>query len=128
MKSQSFEIQLELYHIQLLICINEPVDEIERILDDSGIEKTEYSMMLDDFEKSNYSARTRQFTCGKIMIRFCDLELNPRGHSIISHEIFHVVSLSLEWVGIQHNEYTEEAYAYLLGWMVKEFYEKLDLS
>lgn len=43
---------------------------------------------------------------------------------VVNHEFFHATVCIMEWVGIPLSEDTNEAYAYLFGYLTKEFYEK----
>jgi hypothetical protein len=44
----------------------------------------------------------------------------------LNHEILHVVSMVLRFVGIAHTTETEEVYAYMQTWMFKEICKKLE--
>lgn len=52
-------------------------------------------------------------------------KLNPENISTVQHELFHVLRVIMDEAGIPLNEYTNEAYAYELGYLTKEFYKKL---
>ena len=43
----------------------------------------------------------------------------------VAHEIFHVVTFLMDYVGVKfHLETSDEAYAYMIGYLTKEFYKK----
>ena len=44
-------------------------------------------------------------------------------HGTIAHECFHAVSFATNVAGIPHTSESEEAYAYLIGWMVDTVYD-----
>lgn len=54
----------------------------------------------------------------------CDLligiEKDSLSNSLIAHECFHATRYILEYVGITLEESSEEAFAYLLGYLVEE--------
>lgn len=57
---------------------------------------------------------------GEILIWLPDYNQPP---NIVSHEIFHAAYAVMEWVGIPLSPSSEEAYAYLIDHISKEFYE-----
>lgn len=58
---------------------------------------------------------------GQTVIRF---ESEP-DHGIVAHEIFHAVNYVLTRVGITLSQDSDEAYAYLLHYVVSQYYEKV---
>lgn len=58
---------------------------------------------------------------GDIIIWFPDYN---RGKNTVDHELFHATYAVMDWVGIPLTDDTEEAYAYLLDYLSKEFYER----
>ena len=47
---------------------------------------------------------------------------------IVSHEMLHVVCSLLNNRGLRFSEDSEEAFCYLLGYLVKEFYKKIKIN
>lgn len=45
---------------------------------------------------------------------------------IINHELLHVTFDIMKWAGVDFSDNTEEAYAYEMQYLTKEFYEKLN--
>ena len=51
--------------------------------------------------------------------------LTPQSASIISHELFHTTYSILNFVGVQLAPQSEEAFAYLQGFLTKKVYKAL---
>ena len=64
---------------------------------------------------------------GKVVLFMDGQPKDIDGLAILQHEIFHCVSFVLEHVGIEHNDSTEEAYAYLAGYITKKIYQKIEV-
>lgn len=53
-----------------------------------------------------------------------NLSTTPKNLEIIVHELSHVVFLILGDVDITVDQYNNEAFAYLIGWLMKEVFNK----
>lgn len=63
----------------------------------------------------------------------CYLEHNLPGHygimftklsiEAIAHEVWHVVMDHGRYIGLKHDQSSEESFAYLFGYLIKEIYE-----
>ena len=51
-----------------------------------------------------------------IMLRRSDIES-------IAHEVWHVVMDHGRYIGLEHNEASEESYAYLFGYLIKQIHD-----
>lgn len=49
---------------------------------------------------------------------------NTKDTSIISHELFHATAAIMRWAGVPFTEDTEEAFAYELQYLTKQFYAR----
>ena len=65
-------------------------------------------------------ARTVMFSTGQTCIRFGN---NP-GPGVIAHEVFHAVEFLFDKIGMKLTHKSDEAYAYLIQYVVEEIYEK----
>lgn len=57
--------------------------------------------------------------------RLCVHVVDRNNHRTIAHEIYHAASRIMEWVGMYPSAANEEAYAYLIGFITEEVYNKL---
>ena len=79
------------------------------------------------FESSEFTmdADTDAQTCylqhslpGQYVIMFSKLSLEA-----IAHEVWHVVMDHGRYIGLKHDQNSEESFAYLFGYLIKEIYE-----
>ena len=47
-------------------------------------------------------------------------------HATIAHEIYHAVCCIMAWAGIHPGPQTDEAYAYLIGFLTEEVYNQIE--
>jgi uncharacterized protein YjaZ len=57
--------------------------------------------------------------CGGLIILWVNTLRGPRAVSILAHECLHATSAVMRFSGLKLNEGSEEAYTYLLSWMVE---------
>lgn len=81
--------------------------------------------VLSNWSKTN-NGKCTQFSNGSLAIRLKHYPKYPQDHGTISHEIFHAVTLLLDRLGIQFDiEKSDEAYAYLIGYITEQFYKEI---
>lgn len=119
MKPKNFIIKNRIYPFDLMISVDESDDILFKKLKSGGIEDHELTVC----EMSNTNrARTIIFQSNQTLIRF----KTPLRHGIIAHEAFHATAYILERVGMKLEiEVSDEAYAYLLNYIVDEIYKKV---
>lgn len=49
----------------------------------------------------------------------------PEFHDTMAHELVHIVSPFMNAIGMKLDQYSEEAYAYLTGFLTKKIYQQL---
>src|SRR5882757_4687602 len=87
--------------------------------------------ILDNFNKEervNQQGLTYLFTSEYMLcciLKINDFKKDARGISVLSHECFHAAEFILRQCGFHLNDNSHEAYAYLLGYFVKEIYKRL---
>ena len=102
-------IDVQIYSKKIYVTICKPELVTKRFSD-----YTDY-----DFNKhplSDYNGLTVQVANGDVFIWFKqkpDLKL-------LTHECFHATEFILRFVGLELNEHTSEAYAYLLGYIISQ--------
>lgn len=124
-QSQSFQIEIGTYRRWILVCVNETNDEVERLLTESGFTESEIKKAASAEPDSVSAAMTYVFGNRNCLVRFKVEEPTPDFHDCVAHEAFHCAAGILDYVGVKLGSKSEEAYAYLLGYIVKEIYEKL---
>jgi len=78
----------------------------------------------DEF-KDGYAA---MFRSGASLIYCREEPRDPRTMGILSHEIFHAVSILLDRVEVHLTSSSEEIYAYLTGYLTEEIYKHIKLK
>jgi len=124
-KPQQFVINIGVYRREILVCINYSDEEVESAVIEWGV----------DEQKAKEVATTRDFAAlayildnRDCVIRLDATEINPKFHDHVAHEISHCAFAILDYVGIKLGNKSEEAYAYLIGYITREFYEKLSVE
>lgn len=64
---------------------------------------------------------------GSCLIRLKSLENKGGFMSTVSHEIFHAVHNIAHYRGLKLTNSSEETYAYMIGYLTKEFYKKVKI-
>lgn len=121
-KNKNFIIPLVLYPFDIMFSIGQTDEELEKILKRALPPGTEWPDKLFNIP-SKIHARTCMTDKGNTIIRFMKVTYLENG--VIAHEIFHAVSNIMKILQMPLHNKNEEAYAYLLGYIVKQFYEHL---
>ena len=107
------------YPFDVLISINQTDDEFYSEvghLSDDNLEKV--FLNLDQ----TILARSYITTTNISIIRFVNIDKNNLPHGLIAHEILHITTFILNKVGIKFCFKTDEAYAYLLNYLIDDVY------
>lgn len=125
-KSYYFIITLDIYPFDIMVSVEEK-DKVllERLkgLSVSTDEEFGDAEFLDEMT----NARSIMFSSGQTVIR---LKNRPKYEMIpiISHEAFHATTFIMERIGMElKNQVSDEAYAYLLAYIVKEICTKMKI-
>lgn len=89
------------------------------VIQSNNFKKIEEEFSIDSYE-DNYSAITFKRN-GNVMVAF----KNKTNASIIAHEAVHICNHIFKNVGIQLDLDNDEAFAYLLGWVVKQIHKTI---
>lgn len=108
-------IKLEVYPFDILFTTEQDPDKLTdylkaRIPDDCF---DEISLVLDNDSQGT----SVLFSCGATIIK-----INHISHNIIAHEIFHAVTYLLSHIGMSLSKKSDEAYAYLIGYVTEQIY------
>lgn len=120
--SQNFIVRGTVYPYDVMFSINQSHEKLikELLPYHDNVKENARNLILSGV------GRTIQTHNNQIIVILKELDDTAQFHGNVSHEIFHACSYILDTAGVKHSvEYSEEAYAYLIGWMTQEFYRKL---
>jgi hypothetical protein len=129
-KPQSFQIFTGVYNRSILVCVNETDEQVKLHLWNLGYvpDATEAKRVSElCAPKSVSEAYTYVFNDRDCLVRLRVEEINPIFHDCVAHELLHVTLAILDHARIKLGSKSEEAYAYLLGYLTREFYTKLEI-
>lgn len=117
-KGQNFIIECKIYPFDIMVSIDEPDDILFAKLKESGVEDTEWEYVK---MSSTNRGRTVIFPGNQTLIRL----KKPLTEGVVAHEAFHATAYILDRIGMKLQiEVSDEAYAYLLNYIVDEIYKK----
>lgn len=128
LKSKGFSIPLGIYPFTVFVSfINVEnfrevfkTDEFAKDVTEEEI-KDIFSHFYDD---KGYAAKTLQLNNGNILIHFKHYNSSYMMNTI-SHESLHAVEMILSRIGLKLNSKTDEAYCYLLGYIVEKIIKEI---
>jgi len=119
---RSFIVSGTVYPFDVIFSIDETDDDLKTLLNDILPKGTSTKLAMNINESCN--GRAVRLSSGQYVVRLkrADLQL-PVFHGVVAHEIFHVTTFMMDHIGVPHDVLkTEEAYAYLNGYLTQEFY------
>jgi len=123
-KSNMFIIDCQVYPFQIFVYFGQDRKQLyktlQKILPKSSL-KT-----LKTFEFN--SGKSVMFPTGQTLLWLNKKPNSINGLAKLNHEIFHCACFILERVGIVYSESSDEAYAYLIQYLTKQIYNKLDIT
>lgn len=133
LRPQAFNIELHVYPYTVYVVIGKP--ELFRNCMDLTWKKPEEDIIegwvktLKQNQEEGHFATTFHLESNDVIIFFANTVLPKQDPAMfqnyISHELFHAVSYVMKTIGMPLEEDSEEAYAYLLGYVTQEFYRQL---
>jgi len=127
-----FSINLDIYNADVFVSVNQDNEDIVIALVENGIvpslESPLLQMYMDPFMniKVTSLATTALYDNGVIGIKIKQFYLDDNGDmATLVHELSHAVMYTFDRIGMPHNADTDEAYSYLLGFLVKKFFENM---
>jgi hypothetical protein len=120
MKSKNFIIDLVIYPFQIMVSIGQSDKKLKKCLKEFGVEWS------DDFIlKTGTRGRCLLNEENQTLIRLKELK-TPEDYGTLQHELFHAVTFILERIGMEFDlNKSDEAYAYLIGYITQEVYKRL---
>ncbi len=131
-KGKFFVIDVELYNCQFLISVNQDNEDLVISLIEAHVlysaEDPELKYYMEHFVgmEKNHLARTVKHDNGVISIKINKFDENDANHmATLVHELSHAVMFTFDRIGTPHNADTDEPYSYLLGFLMKKFFENI---
>lgn len=120
----NFIIKNPIYPFDIMVSIDETDNEL---IDKLTKSKFKYEDLKDYLPmQNNVKGRCIKTPDNQIIIRLKTLPNKPEFYGVIAHESFHATSFIMSMVGIQFDlEYSEEAYTYMLQFIISEIYKKI---
>lgn len=123
----NFIIPLVVYPFDIMVSFGETNEEIGKRLSKYGL--TPDDIQLASFTSETIEGRSVMFSSNQSLIRLRYLPKKPKHFGYLQHEIFHCVSFILWRIGMPLEiEKSDEAYAYLIGYVTDEIYKKLKIK
>ena len=133
LKAQSFNIDLHIYPYTIYVIIGNP--KLFRDCMDKIWKKPEEDIIigwietLEKRQKEGCFATTYHLESNDIIIFFAQPSIPKESpanfHNYIAHEIFHATSYVMQTINMPLGEDSEEAFAYLIGYITEQFYNQL---
>jgi hypothetical protein len=116
-------IPLVIYPYDVMVSVSETDRQLKSVLKKYGLDKEEE---LYKYSSPNKIAKSALFPGDQCLIRIKNTPTTPSDWGNLQHEIFHVVTFIMWKVGMcLEIKISDEAYAYLIGYLTKAIYEKL---
>lgn len=123
-KSQNFIIPLIVYPFDVMVSVNQTDDELLKSVKQFGLNRNDISEILNLHE--TVKARTLMLlTTNQTFIRLKSKPKKTSEYGTLQHEIFHAIDFIFRKIGISLSADSDEAYAYLIGYLTEKIYEKL---
>lgn len=122
MRSLNFIVPLVVYPFDVMISIAETDEQLRKSFKKYSIEEDE----LWKWPHETAEGRFCLFPTNQGLIRLRRLPKTPQQYGYIQHEIFHYVTSVLDRIGMKLIiQESDEAYAYLIGYLTTEIYKRI---
>lgn len=122
----NFIIKCHIYPFDVMVSIGETDEQVGKHLD-----KHLPDMLTEDeinscrYTRDISRGEAVMFGCGASFLRIRKLPSTPGEFGTLAHEIFHIATFIMNAVGMKLKlRVSDEAYAYLIGYLTKEIYER----
>lgn len=118
-------INIDIYNTDIMVYFGQfssLLDKLSEYLRNEEVQKAKE--LFGDVENGITLARTCLLECGQIVLWMPKIPTTPEEKGTLQHEIFHATNDMMEKVGIRLTLASDEAYAYLIGYIstkVEEF-------
>jgi hypothetical protein len=129
-KGLNFIIPLHIYPFDIMFSVGQTDKDFTKSLK-LALPKSLYKEMKDNtifhLEPGCRGRTAIHLSGGQTIIRLPSKPSTPQEFGTVSHEIFHGVDFIFNKIGIPLSEYSDEAYAYLIGYVTEKFYEEVSI-
>ena len=123
-KSQNFIVPLVIYPFDIMVSINQTDDELLKSVKRYDLKKDDIEDLL-EMPKTMLGRTLMLLETNNTFIRLRVKPKNPKEYGTLQHEIFHAVDFILRKIRITLSADSDEAYAYLIGYVTEKIYEKV---
>lgn len=123
MRDKYFKIPIKIYNTTLLVYIgdyNRFVKYIEKYIGESEAEE-----VIPRYENSRDGLAVAIDSLGTFSLWLKQFTSSPKDTGILNHELLHTVFFIMDRKGIEYDEASEEAFAYLMQYLTEAIYEKI---
>jgi hypothetical protein len=115
-----FELKINIYHTDLVVALGSELNDVYKVLK-GKISKADFKE-LKTYEF--HEGKSIMFGSGACLLYTKEEPTNKNYKGILAHEIFHITEFIMSRIGIILTNETSEAYAYLIGHLTTEIYDK----
>jgi hypothetical protein len=121
MKGKNFIIPLVIYPFSVMVSIAEEDGVLKKKLESLGVDMSQIPLTHSETQRG----RCIIFGGNQTLIRIYRPVKTSEDYGSLQHEIFHATEFILDRVGMSLCKKSDEAYAYLIGYLTTEIYKKL---
>jgi hypothetical protein len=124
-KSLNFIVPLVIYPFDVMVSLGEKDEDVIKRLKKTNVQESEFHLIEMDGKPGQ--GRAVIFDCGASIIRLWNYPTYAEDYGSLAHEIFHIVSFVMYKIGQPLEvRVSDESYAYLIGYLTKEIYKKIN--
>lgn len=127
-KGVNFIVTMAVYPFDIMFSINETDKDFKKSLE-GKLHKEDFDQFMSDGDMPHMEnctpgkARTIRLAGGQTLVRINHFELNAQMQGVLAHEIFHCIEFLFRRIEIKLTKFSDEAYAYAIGYLTEEFYK-----
>ncbi|WP_080057182.1 hypothetical protein [Spirosoma aerolatum] len=122
----NFIISYGVYPFDLMVSIGEDTETVKKRLSKTNLSRLDIEQT--DVYEIVGKGRTVMFSNGATLLRLPHLPETPFEFGVLSHEIFHCVHFLFEKIGIKLSMDSDEAFAYMVGYITSEIFHRAKLT
>lgn len=128
-KSYNFIVPLVIYEFDIMFSVGESnyraSKAVEQRLMDSDFKIFQDDELLFKLPDTCNGRTVHNLEGSQTIIRLRNKPIDANGYAVLAHEIFHAVDFIMRRIGITLSSDSDEAYAYLIGYVTREFFKAL---
>lgn len=124
-KNINFLVPLQVYPFDIMVSIDQTDEQLLKSVKKYGINSNDIEEII-NLPKTVKGRTLIIYGTNQTFIRLIKHPKKPTDYNALHHEIFHAVDFILRKIGIKLSQDSDEAYAYLIGYVTEKIYEKLN--